>query len=60
MFTGTKEKDSITLENCALIHLVNVFFCTVSCSSVGQREHVSLENMSRHVKNLEMAAFQKC
>lgn len=27
----------ITLENCALIHLVKVFCCTASCSSVKQK-----------------------
>lgn len=28
----------ITLENCAFIHLVNVFFCTASCSSVQEKK----------------------
>lgn len=30
----------ITLENCAFIHLVNVFFCTESCSSMEQKQQV--------------------
>lgn len=35
----------ITLDNCAFIHLVNVFFCTESCSSVEDKEEGLLQKV---------------
>lgn len=39
----------ITLENCAFIHLVNVFFCTASCSSVEQKEEGLLQRQAGQI-----------